>query len=129
MWELQTLLPSLPPFTSQHVLACISALGQASLGLMSQQRHGTLGCQGLPPLPPSTIPCTNLPLSSLALYSAPNNSQFMICPLPECKGGVCASWGSRCYITDLPLPEIRFGDIRIERLAVLAPPLPLPSWL
>lgn len=53
-----------------------------------------------------------------------STSQFLVCPLPERKDGACVSWGGRCYISDLPLHEIGFGDIRIERSVAL--PLPPP---
>lgn len=90
-----------------------------------QQRHVTLGGSELcHPASPPPCSCTHLPKTSLTLRPLPYTPQFLVCPLRECKGRACASRGGRCYVSDLPLHEIGFGDIRIKHSVAL--PLPPP---
>lgn len=115
--------PPLPPLTSQHVLACISTLGWASCCAAERCDIGGSGlCHSASPH--QTMHTSSAELQQLFDPSS-STAQFMVCPLPERKDGDCASWGGRCYISDLPLHEIGFGDIRIERSVAL--PLPPPT--
>ncbi len=77
-----------------------------------------------PPCLPPPYSCTHLPKTSLTLRPLPYTPQFLVRPLREHEGGACESWGGRCYVSDLPLHEIGFGDIRIKRSVAL--PLPPP---
>lgn len=118
MWELQTLLPPLPPLMYWPALARWDGPLAA--------RHGTLEGQCSAPLHPPTHPyCSSVHILErnlwpLILHPTPHNFWSALC---WHKGGVCVSLGGRCCISDLPLPEIGFGDIRMQGFA-WAPPAP-----
>lgn len=111
--------------STSHISACTGpALAHSGGPVAVQQRHVTLGGRGAATLPPPPYSYTHLPQTSLTLHLLPYTPQFLVCPLQEGKGGACASWGGRCYVSDLPLHEIGFGDIRIKRSVALALPPP-----
>lgn len=116
MWELQTLLPSLLPLMYWPALARWD-------GPLSA-RHVTLEgqCSATPLIQQLRL---HLAEKSLTSHSSPYTSQFLVCSLLEHEGGVRVSLRGRCCISDLPLPEIRFGDIRTQGFG-WAPSLPLP---
>lgn len=108
--------------STSHISACTGpALAHSGGPVAVQQRHVTLGGWGAATLPPPPCSCTHLPQTSPTLCLLPYTPQFLVCPLREGKGGACASQGGRCYVSDLPLHEIGFADIRIKRLVVLHP--------
>lgn len=114
-----------PHFHLSHPSMYLPALAHWGGPLAAQQRHVTLEGQDFAILPPPhhTMHTSSAELRQLFDPSS-STSQFLVCPLPERKDGACVSWGGRCYISDLPLHEIGFGDIRIECSVAL--PLPPP---
>lgn len=65
--------------------------------------------------------------SSLELPDPSSSTMHLLipgCPLLKRKVGAYTSTGGRCYISDLPLYEIGFGDIQMESSVAL--PLPPP---
>ncbi|KAI9524935.1 hypothetical protein NQZ68_014470 [Dissostichus eleginoides] len=98
------------------------ALAHSAGPVAVQQRTVTLGGQGSATLTPH--------LTRAHIFRRP----FVLDPCPSIpglpfkglqRGGACAERGGRCYVSDLPLHEIGFGDIRIKRSG--AQPLPRPS--
>lgn len=114
-----------PHFHLSHPSMYWPALAHWGGPLAAQQRHVTLEGLGLrhSASPNHTMHTSSAELRQLFDPSS-STSQFLVCPLPERKDGACVSWGGRCYISDLPLHAIGFGDIRIERSVAL--PLPPP---
>lgn len=89
--------------------------------LAAWQRHVTLEgqCAAIPHPCCSSVRFMQRNLWPHILPSTPHN--FFISSLLEHKGGVCVSLGSRCCISDLPLLQIGFGDIRTKGFSSLRP--------
>lgn len=108
-----------PLTPASHVLTCISTLRWASC-CTACDIGGSVLCH------PLILQLrVHLAKKSLTSHSSPYTSQFLVCSLLEHEGGVHVSLRGRCCISDLPLPEIRFGDIRTQGFG-WAPSLPPP---
>lgn len=118
-WELQTRLPPLRPFTSEHVLACISTLGWDSCCAAETCDTGGSGATS----PDHTVHILRRALWPFILHLAPHNYRFTLSS--NCSSHM--NWGGRWYVFDLPLREIKFGDIRTKRRFVLPPPHSQPG--
>lgn len=111
-----------PPTPTSLVLTCISTPRWASCCTAETcDIGGSVRCHP----PPVLQQHAHLAKESLTPYSSPYTSQFLVSSLLEHKGGVCVRLGGRCCISDLPLLEIRFGDIRMQGFGC-APPPPTP---
>lgn len=120
MWDLQTRLPPLPPLMYWPALARWDGPLAA--------RHATLEgqCSATPPPPTHiAVACTSCKAIFDPSFFTLHLTIFWVCSLLGHKGGVCVSLGGRCCISDLPLPEIGFGDIRTQGFG-WAPSLPQP---
>lgn len=114
-----------PPTPTSHVLTCISTLRWAPC-CTACDIGGSVLCH--PPTTTTThiaVACTSCKAIFDPSFFTLHLTIFWVCSLLGHKGGVCVSLGGRCCISDLPLPEIGFGDIRTQGFG-WAPSLPQP---